>query len=67
MQTTSYIVNEKGQRISAIVPIKQYQHLLDELEEMNDIRLYDEAKADKEPSIPIEEAFKIIESKRKKK
>jgi hypothetical protein len=39
---------------------------MDELDELEDIRLYDEAKASKEPSISIEDAFKIIEAKRKK-
>lgn len=38
-----------------------------ELEELEDIRLYDQAKASKERSMPIDKAFKLIEAKRKKK
>lgn len=34
------------------------------LEELEDIRLYDEAMADKRPAIPADEAFKFIEAKR---
>jgi len=38
--------------------------MIEDLEDLEDIRLYDEAKADTEPSIPIEEAFNSIEAKR---
>ena len=37
---------------------------MEDLEELDDIRLYDQAKADNEPSIPADEAFRMIESKR---
>jgi hypothetical protein len=47
--------------------IEEYNTILDELEELEDIRLYDEAKAADEPSVPIDEAFKMIEAKRKSK
>ena len=40
---------------------------MEDLEELEDIRLYDEAMTDKEPSLPINKAFKLIEAKRKKK
>ncbi len=35
------------------------------LEDVEDIRLYDESKGDHEPSIPVDDAFAIIEAKRK--
>jgi len=41
--------------------------MLDELDELEDIRLYDEAMANDEPSLPIDKAFEMIEAKRKKK
>ena len=40
---------------------------MEELEEVEDFRLYDNAKAYDERSIPIDEAFKMIEAKRKRK
>ena len=40
---------------------------MEELEELEDIKLYDEAKKSNEPSIPIDEAFKVIEAKRNAK
>jgi len=37
------------------------------LEDLEDIKLYDEAKKSNEPSISIDEAFQLIEAKRKVK
>ena len=60
-----YITDHSGNKISVILPIKNFKLIIDELDELEDIRLYDATKASKEPSIPIDEAFKIIEAKRK--
>ncbi len=62
-----YITDNKGKKISVVLPIEEYQTILDEIDELKDIRLYDKAKASHEPSIPIEEAFQMIEAKRKSK
>ncbi|MFY8022277.1 MAG: hypothetical protein ACOVP1_13820 [Bacteroidia bacterium] len=40
---------------------------MEDLEEFEDIKLYDEAKISNEPSIPIDDAYKMIEAKRKAK
>lgn len=45
MLSTAFITDSNGKKISSLLPIKQYQHLLEELE---DIRVYDKAKARKE-------------------
>ena len=50
-----YITDEQGQRISVILPIQQWQQVLDELDELDDIRLYDEVKARNEPTISLAE------------
>ena len=39
-----YIIDESGNKNSVVLPIKEYDKLLEELEELEDIRLYDEAK-----------------------
>ncbi len=57
-----YITDEKGKKLSVALPIEEYQTMLDELEELEDIRLYDEAKASDDTSIPIDEAFRMIEA-----
>ena len=63
MATTTFITDGKGKKISAIVPIKQYQLWLEELEELEDIRAYDKAKARKEKPLPLRDA---IQQRRKK-
>ena len=65
--TPQYITDNTGKKISVVLPIKDFKAIMEELEELEDIRLYDEAKKSKEASIPIHEAFKIIEAKRKTK
>ncbi len=60
-----YITDNAGKKISVVLPLKEFKTIMEELEELEDIRLYDEAKSTKEPSIDIDEAFKIIEAKRK--
>lgn len=62
-----YITDNTGKKVSVIIPIKDFEAILEELEELEDIRLYDEAKKVNEPSIPIDDAFKMIEAKRKAK
>jgi hypothetical protein len=61
-----YITDSAGKKL-VVLPIKEFNILMEELEDLDDIRLYDQAKASKEPSIPIDEAFKTIEAKRKRK
>ncbi len=61
-----YITDTAGKKL-VVLPIKEFKTMMDELEDLDDIRLYDEAKAANEPSIPINEAFKLIEAKRKNK
>ena len=61
-----FITDKKGKKLSVVFSIKEYRKLLEEMEEMEDVRLYDEAKANKEEGIPIDIAFRQIEAKRKK-
>ena len=61
-----FITDTAGQKL-VVLPIKEFDSLMLELEELDDIRLYDDVKKVEEPSIPIEEAFKKIEENRKNK
>jgi hypothetical protein len=62
-----YITDHAGKKISVVLPMKDFIAIMEELEELEDIKLYDEAKKSNEPSIPIDDAFKMIEAKRKAK
>ncbi len=59
-----YITDKTGKKISVVLSMKDFKAIMEELE---DIKLYDEAKKSKEPSVPIDDAFKMIEAKRKAK
>lgn len=59
-----YVTDTKGNKISVLLTFKEFQTIIDELEELDDIRLYDEAKESDEPSIGIDDAFAMIEAKR---
>jgi len=64
---TQFITDDKGKKLAVILPIKDYNEMIEELEELEDIKLYDKAKKDKDEALPIDEAFELIEQKRKNK
>ena len=43
---TQFITDSNGKKVAVILPINDYQKILEELEDLEDIRLYDEAKKD---------------------
>ncbi len=61
-----YITDSAGQQL-VVLPESEFKTIMEELEELDDIRAYDDAKAANEPSVPIDEAFKAIEAKRQNK
>jgi hypothetical protein len=61
-----YITDNSGKKISAILPIKDFKTIIEKLEELEDIRLYDEGKKDKGPAIPKAKAMAMIKAERKK-
>ena len=56
-----YITDENGQRVSVVLEIGAYQKLLEELEELESIRAYDQAKSRDDEAIPFEQAVEEIE------
>ncbi len=56
---TQYITDTQGRKVSVILSIKDYEKMLDELEELEDIRAFDEAKIKNEDTIPLQEAIKL--------
>jgi hypothetical protein len=62
-----YITNDTGKKISVVLPIKEFKAIVEQLEELEDIRLYDAAKKVKGDSIDIDIAFKKLEARRKRR
>ena len=61
-----YITDNEGKKISTVLPMEEFNTLIEELEELEDIRLYDESKNDNEPAIDKNKAMAMIEAERKK-
>ncbi len=60
-----FIVDEAGKRVGVFLDMKVYREILEILEEMEDIKAYDEAKKSNETPILFDEAVKEIETNRK--
>jgi hypothetical protein len=60
-----FVVNERGEKIAVVISIKDYEEMLEELEDLEAIREYQEAKASGEVPVPFDEAVARIERNRK--
>lgn len=68
-----YVVDENGKRVAVLLSVEEYDRMVEELEEFEDIlarRAYDEAKAELERGedelIPWEQAKQESEEERKR-
>jgi hypothetical protein len=52
--------NKKGQKISIDLTVKEYERLLEDVEELEAIRAYDAAKSSRETPIPFDQAIRKI-------
>jgi len=57
-----YITDSEGNRLGVLLSLEEYQHLLDELEELNDIRAYNAAKQSDDEVISFEQATTLNQS-----
>lgn len=64
-EPTQFLTNEKGERIAVVISIEEYERLLEELEDLEDIRAIDERKASGEIPIPLDQALAEIRRTRK--
>ena len=59
-----YVVDENGKRVAVLLDIKEYERMIEELEELEDILAYREAKAalesGEDEAIPLEQAMREI-------
>ena len=63
-----YVVDENGKRVSIILPIEEYERLIEELEDAEDARAADEVRAaiarGEDEFIPYEQTRKELARKR---
>lgn len=60
-----FVTDNQGQKVAVILSMKDYEKMLDELDEYECIKAYDKAKARKQEFIPAADMFKAIEQNRK--
>jgi len=51
-----YLVDEAGNRKAVVLSLAEWQQIKEELEELDDIRAYDEAKRHPSEPVPFEQA-----------
>jgi len=64
---TKFVTDDHGKKLAVILPIKEYNQMVDDLEELEDTRLFDAAKKSNQEFIDAEQAFREIEEKRGQK
>jgi hypothetical protein len=56
-----YVVDEKQCRQAVLVPLDEWERIVDELDELDDIRAYDKAKSTSQETVPFEQAVREIQ------
>lgn len=63
-----YIKDANGNNSMVVLPAEEFERLLEELEDDDDVRMYDQAKKDDTGErIPMEEVFRLLDEKHKVK
>lgn len=55
-----YIIDEQHHKKAVILPYPEWEKVLEEMEELEDIRAYDAAKVDNDEVIPFDQAVEEI-------
>ena len=61
-----FVVDGKARKKAVLIPVPEWQRLMEALEELEDIRAYDRAKARRQNLIPFEDAVRQIRTKKRK-
>ena len=60
-----FLTDDKGQRMAVVISIEDYEKIVEELEDLEDIRAYEEAKASGSNPVPFDEAVTRLNRDRK--
>lgn len=61
-----FVVNEKAKKKAVLLPIAEWKRLMEDMEELEDIRAYDNAKAaSNDAAVPFEQAVRQIKGRPK--
>lgn len=56
-----FVIDGQGNKTEVVLPIEDYEKILEELEELESIRAFDVAKASADEAVLAEQAFAEIE------
>jgi hypothetical protein len=56
-----YVVDEQQRRKAVLLPLAEWNRILEDLEDLADIRAFDTAKAGSQETIPFEQALREIQ------
>jgi PHD/YefM family antitoxin component YafN of YafNO toxin-antitoxin module len=56
-----YVVDKDKHPRAVLLPISEWEKVMEELEELDDIRAYDKTKESAEDSIPLDQAVREIQ------
>lgn len=57
--TPQFLTDVKGNKTGVFLSMKEYKKLMEELEELDDIKAYDKAKKKNEKTIPLRDAIRL--------
>jgi hypothetical protein len=58
-----YVVDEQQRRKAVLLPLAEWDRIIEDLEELDDIRAFDTAKADSQETVPFEQAVREIQGR----
>ena len=56
-----YVVDEQQHPQAVLLPLAEWERIVEELEELDDIRAYDQAKTGPQEAVPFEQAVREIQ------
>ena len=56
-----YVVDEQQHRKGVLISVAEWDQVVDALEELDEIRAFDEAKAEPQDVVPLEQAVREIQ------
>ncbi len=55
-----YLVDENGKKKAVVIPVGEWKRIQEDMEELDDIRSYDEVKSEPSDPIPFDSAVEQI-------
>lgn len=64
-KSAHFLTDHRGEKVAVVIALKEYKKMLEKMEDLEDIRAFDAAKASQEKPVPYEKARARILRRRK--